>query len=151
MQNNLVGSRQYAVGRKLSTYCLLLTACCLLLSCSTKDAKHQQYYVRGQQLYIKNCANCHQKNGAGLGLLYPPIAESNFIPNNLEEVLCLMRHGKQGELEVNGKRYNKTMPAMPSLTDLEIAEIATYIYNEWGHRQGIIDVKDVSPALAKCE
>jgi mono/diheme cytochrome c family protein len=43
------------------------------------------------------------------------------------------------------------MPAMPTLTDLEIAEIVTYIYNSWEHDQGIVEVSEVSAVLSKCD
>lgn len=136
-------------------FILLLT----LFSCSTKSdsnrgsssTKFEQYYIQGEQLYIKNCSNCHQKTGTGLGLVYPPLKQSDFLINNVEQVICLIRNGKKGELIVNGKSYNQPMPAMPSLTDLEIAEIATYIYNSWENELGIIDVQDVSKLLLVCD
>lgn len=71
--------------------------------------------------------------------------------DKFEEVICLMRHGISGELVVNGKQYNQPMPGISNLSDLEIAEIATYIYNTWGNNQGIVEVKDVSPILQRCE
>ncbi|HEY9045158.1 MAG TPA: cytochrome c [Ohtaekwangia sp.] len=113
--------------------------------------KEQQYYVHGEQLYLKNCSNCHQAKGTGLGLLYPPLAKSDFVDNNFESVICLMRNGIKGELVVNGKNFNKEMPGIPSLTDLEIAEIATYLYNNWGHQRDSIDVKEVSAILHRCQ
>jgi len=72
------------------------------------------------------------------------------MENNFEQVLCLMKYGIEGELIVNGKNYNLAMPGIPLLTDLEIAEIATYIYNAWGNKRGLVDVKDVNLILATC-
>jgi len=115
------------------------------------STKFDQYFVHGEQLYIKNCSNCHQKNGTGLGLLYPPINGSDYLAKNRNEVICLMRNGKSGELMVSGKSFNKEMPGMASLTDLEIAEIATYIYNSWGKDEGLIEVSEVSTVLARCD
>ena len=107
---------------------------------SAPSAKFDQYFVHGEQHYLKNCSNCHQKNGTGLGLIYPPLKGSDYLLQNRNEVICLMRNGKSGELIVNGKSFNKEMPPMPLLSDLEIAEIATYIYNSWGHDEGLIEV-----------
>ena len=117
---------------------------------SASSVKQQQYYVHGEQLYIKHCSNCHQKNGTGLGLLYPPLAKSDYVDNNFESVICLMRYGIEGELVVNGKSFNKAMPGIPSLSDLEIAEIATYLYNTWEHQRDSIELKDVSRILDNC-
>ncbi len=117
---------------------------------SEAPVKQQQYYVQGEQLYLKHCSNCHQKNGTGLGLLYPPLAKSDYVDNNFESVICLMRYGIEGELVVNGKSFNKAMPGIPSLSDLEIAEIATYLYNTWEHQRDSIELKDVSRILDNC-
>lgn len=61
-----------------------------------------------------------------------------------------MRYGIEGELIVNGIMYNMVMPPNPALTDLDIAQIATYILNSWGHDHGLVDVKSVSPLLDSC-
>lgn len=107
--------------------------------------------MQGEQLYIKNCSNCHQKTGTGLGLVYPPLKNSDYMDHNFEEVICLIKNGKKGDLMVNGKNFNQNMPGIPSLTDLEVAEIATYIYNSWENERGIIEVQDVSKLLSLCD
>jgi cytochrome c551 len=142
---------------KLETCLLLFTFC--FSACSTKpesklstsSTKFQQYSIKGETLYVKNCSNCHQKNGAGLGLLYPPLNKSDFMDNHFEEVICLMKNGKEGELIVNGKSYNKPMKGISTLTDLEIAEIATYIFNNWEHQRGIVEVQEASRILSQCD
>lgn len=121
-----------------------------LLACSTRDAKFRQYYNQGRVLYEKNCSNCHQSNGSGLGLVYPPLDTSTYMREHFAETLCLLRHGVSGELVVNGKTFNQPMPGVSTLSDLEVAEIATYIYNTWSHKHGIVEVKEASQILANC-
>ncbi|HEU5292598.1 MAG TPA: cytochrome c, partial [Cyclobacteriaceae bacterium] len=85
----------------------LLLSVLIFFACSGKHSdsvKFQQYYVQGEQLYIKHCSNCHQANGTGLGLVFPPLNQSDFMDKNFEQVLCLMKHGIKGELIVNGKK-----------------------------------------------
>jgi cytochrome c551 len=138
---------------------VLYVLCSMFYSCSVKSdadnknissTKFDQYYLQGEQLYSKHCSNCHQKNGTGLGLLYPPLNKSDFMDNNFEKVICLMTHGVSGEVYVNGKNFNKKMPGIPSLTDLEVAEIATYIYNTWEHKRGIVDVTIIQDKAIVC-
>lgn len=117
---------------------------------SASDVKKQQYFVQGEQLYQVHCSNCHQKEGTGLGLIYPPLHTSDFMEANMPQVLCMIKHGKTGPLMVNGQEYNQAMPGVPTLTDLELAEIATYIYNNWDHQRGIVSLEAVSNALASC-
>ena len=73
------------------------------------------------------------------------------MENHFEEVVCLMKNGKEGELIVNGKSFNKQMKGISTLTDLEIAEIATYIYNTWEHQRGLVDVQAVSKINSNCD
>ncbi len=125
------------------------------IACTSKSGgdsspKFKQYYVQGEQLYLRHCSNCHQENGKGLGLLYPPLDTSDYMQNNFEDVVCLIRNGKEGVLVVNGKSFNGKMPES-SLSDLEIAEITTYIYNTWSHQRGLVDVKSVSEILSSCD
>ncbi|HEY5690271.1 MAG TPA: cytochrome c [Cyclobacteriaceae bacterium] len=127
-----------------------IVSSCTARSKSDRSVKFEQYYVEGEQLYLTHCSNCHQQSGEGLGLLYPPLNHSDYMENNLERIICLIKNGKAGELIVNGKIYNQPMPGVASLTDLEIAEIATYIYNSWDHEKGIIDLKMVTATLTEC-
>ncbi len=124
----------------------------VILSCQLSQEKNKlnNYYRQGEQLYIKHCSNCHQSNGKGLGRVYPPLHQSDYMKNNFEAVLCLMKNGMDGPILVNGKEYNQAMPGIPTLTDLEIAEIATYIYNTWEHKRGLVDVSEVSRVLRAC-
>lgn len=117
------------------------------LSCQTQDEiKRQKYITEGILLYQNNCANCHQRDGKGLAALYPPIAGSNYLAQK-DSIIHIIRHGQQGPILVNGKRYNRPMPAQTHLSDLEIAEIVTYIYAEWGKSDQIVDVKYVRQVL----
>lgn len=123
-----------------------------LMACGKGSSpKFRQYYVHGEKLYLQHCSNCHQQDGTGLGRLYPPVNSSDFMNKRFEKVICLMRHGIRGELVVNGQHYNQPMPGNRGLTDLEIAEIATYIYNTWGNEKGLVDVKAVPAIMQKCE
>jgi len=123
----------------------------ILISCQSKsDVQFKQYYVQGEVLYNTHCSNCHQKDGKGLGLIYPPLNESDFMQNHFENVICIMKNGKSGELIVNGKVYNQPMPGIPTLTNLEIAEIATFVYNTWSHERGKIELTEVAKVLVDC-
>ena len=128
----------------------LFTVIVLCLSCqSEEEIKRERYITEGILVYKNNCANCHQKKGEGLAALYPPIANSDFL-NDKNAVICLIRYGQQGPIVVNGKPYNRVMPPHPQLSDLEIAELVTYIYKEWAHETKLTDVKKVTAVLKQC-
>jgi cytochrome c551 len=120
-------------------------------SSGSRSVKFKQYFLKGEQLYAQHCSNCHQKNGAGLARLYPPLDSSDYMNNNFSDVLCLIKKGTSGNMIVNGIGFNQPMPAFPQLTDIEIAEVATYIYNSWSNQKGIVEIKDVTSALSECK
>lgn len=126
---------------------ILLTG---LISCqSDEEIKRQKYITEGILIYQNQCANCHQVKGQGLAALYPPIAGSDYLRHK-DSVICLIRYGMQGPVVVNGKTYNRVMPAQPQLSDLEVAELTTYIYNEWGTETTLTSAKTVGPLLEAC-
>lgn len=128
---------------------LLIFPLLTLNSCqSDEKVKLEQYYIGGKEIYEKNCANCHQKDGKGLQNLYPPIAGSDFLKNK-EKVIWLIKNGISGEILVNGKKYNQPMPANNQLQNLDIAEVVTYIYNEWKVENKVTTTEQVEKVLNK--
>lgn len=131
---------------------LCFTMIVVLIGCRSKaDIEKEQYYNQGEVLYNQYCSNCHQKNGKGLGLLYPPLDSSDYMDNNFNEVICLIKWGKSTPTVVNGKTYLQPMAGVRTLTDLEIAEITTYIYNSWSHKRGMVTVPEVAKVIGQCE
>ncbi len=117
----------------------------------SEDVKMEQYLVEGQKLYGIHCANCHQVNGEGLAKLFPPLAKSDYLMNNIDANICGVKNGISGEITVNGTTYNQPMPGIPQLTNLEIAEIFTYVTNSWGNSNGMITTERVEATLKECE
>lgn len=115
------------------------------------ELRFQQYAVQGRLLYIQHCSNCHQMDGTGLAQLIPPLAKADFLNQNPRKVLCIIRWGHEGSIVVNELEYNQPMPANPQLKDIEIAEIATYIFNAWGNKGEFIPVKKAQDWLNDCE
>lgn len=114
---------------------------------SIKDTKVLQYAIEGKNLYEAYCANCHQKDGTGLGKLIPPLNPSDYMAENIGRTARIIKYGQTGEIIVNGQVYNQAMPGNPRLTNLEIARIMTYIYNIWGNQEGVIDANQVEAFL----
>jgi cytochrome c551 len=112
-----------------------------------QDLKTKQYAIHGKVLYDNLCANCHQADGSGLGRVIPPLAGSDYMQEDIGRTIRIIKFGLDGEIVVNGITYNQPMPPNPHLTNLEISEIATYIYNVWGNREGLIPVETVTKSL----
>lgn len=116
-----------------------------------EQLKLDNYFLAGKALYEAKCANCHQANGEGLAALYPPLKNADYLTNNPLAIICIAKNGMEGPLMVNGREYNLKMPANEGLTNLEIAEIATYVLNAWDTKYGIVDLDTVRTKLEACD
>lgn len=113
------------------------------------ELRFKQYWVQGRALYKANCIGCHLNDGNGMAQLIPPLAGSDFLADEAA-VICVIRHGQQGPVTVNGIEFNGHMPANPQLRPLEVAEIATYILNSWGNKGSFVTVHTAEEALKNC-
>lgn len=138
---------------------LLLYAVVFFYQCGSGDGnqlsrqekiKFKQYLVEGKRLFLEHCSNCHQENGTGLARLYPPLKGSDYLENNETKVICSIKNGQSGEITVNGILFNQPMPSNPRLTNLEIAEITTYIYSTWGGKKKLFTHVEVGEILHGC-
>ncbi len=112
--------------------------------------KLDQYLVAGAELYATYCTNCHQDDGKGLASLYPPLAASDYLLADIPRAACIIKNGQFKEIVVNGTTYNQMMPGLQHLTNLEVAQILTYVSNSWGNDKGLQGVKEVEKWLASC-
>lgn len=85
---------------------------------------------RGKQIYDKTCLSCHQADGVGVPNTFPPLAKSDYLNADVNKVIDGLIHGNQGEMVVNGVTYNGVMPPQ-ALSDEEMADVLTYVYNSW--------------------
>ena len=70
--------------------------------------------------------------------MFPPLAGNTHVTEgNGDYIANTILHGRTGKLEVNGKAYSSTMPAigmLQNLSNAEVAAIATYIRSTWGNK-----------------
>ena len=107
-------------------------------------------YSDGEELYKKHCAGCHIDDGTGVGALVPPLAQSDYLQRIDLKVACLIRNGVQGKMLVNGQEYEGIMPANARLSDIEITNIANYIFNAWGNERDFIAPEEIRKTLSEC-
>ncbi|WP_375137462.1 cytochrome c oxidase subunit II [Rubrivivax rivuli] len=84
--------------------------------------------ARGEKVYAANCAACHRPDGKGAG----PIKALDGSP-----VVTDADKSKQIQILLNGAA-NGAMPAWKTLSDTEIAAVATYTKNSWGNKTGTV-------------
>ena len=113
-----------------------------------------QQITSGKEIYSKvspgggMCVACHLPNGKGQPGAIPPLADSDWVLGDKERLIKISIHGLQGEIAVNGEKYVGVMqgfgqPLASPLDDQQIADVLTYIRNEWGNSVSAISPEEV--------
>jgi cytochrome c oxidase subunit 2 len=91
--------------------------------------------ARGEQVYMANCAACHQPNGAGLPGVFPTLVNSPLIKGPVVDHINIV---------VNGKAGTAMQAFAKQLTAKDIAAVITYERNAWGNDSGdLVQASDV--------
>lgn len=109
-----------------------------------------QTQSEGEILYAQQCANCHMDDGSGLRGLIPPLAGSDYLVRHRDLLPCLIKHGQQGEILVNGISYDRPMPANKDLQEVHITNILNYIQTHFGNKNALFTVQEVNRSLQNC-
>ena len=102
----------------------------LLLTVLFQGKPLQQSIEDGALIYQDFCLQCHQSKGQGVPGSFPPLAESDYLKNNLIQSIQGVKYGMRGPIVVNGIPYDKLM-APQGLDDEEVADVLNYINNSW--------------------
>ncbi|AWB68892.1 hypothetical protein C2869_02610 [Saccharobesus litoralis] len=84
------------------------------------------------------CFGCHGADGDGIKGMGPTFWDSEWVVKDKEILAKVMLHGLSGPIKMKWQTWNTSMvmPGMannPSMTDKDLAAIATYIRNSWGN------------------
>lgn len=111
----------------------------------TKNLKEQM--ENGKRLYASTCFACHQATGDGIPNAFPPLAKSDYLNADINRSIDIVLYGKTGEITVNGKKYNSVMTKQ-TMTDEEVADVLTFVYNSWGNNKSVVTEKMVKARRA---
>jgi mono/diheme cytochrome c family protein len=105
---------------------------------------------KGKKIFSANCATCHQANGLGVAGQYPPLAGSEIVNGGSRRPAMIVLKGLQGPLTVKGQHFGSAVmqPWEKTLTDEKIADVLTYVRQEWGNTGGPVSKEGIA-ALRK--
>lgn len=124
-------------------------------SISKKKGKNAEdlakLYPKGAELFISTCQTCHGKDGNGVKSLGPPLNKSEWVTGNKQQLIAIVLFGLTGPITVNGHVYQAPeifgdMPAIgydESLKDEDIAELLSYIRNNWENTASSIRLEEI--------
>ncbi|MEO9004256.1 MAG: PQQ-dependent sugar dehydrogenase [Ginsengibacter sp.] len=97
------------------------------------------------KLYNTYCGVCHQRDGLGNDR-FPPLSGSEWVIGDKMVPINIVLNGLEGELMVKGKRYNNKMPGLHLLPDDIVAQIVTYIRQNFNNNASAVTTEDVLKA-----
>lgn len=107
----------------------------------------------GKRVFTANCIACHQTTGLGTPGVYPPLAGSDWVAGDKaseERLVRIVLHGLNGPITVAGKDFNNAMAALGgALKDDQVANVLTYIRQEWGNNAPPVSVETVQRIRAE--
>lgn len=104
----------------------------------------------GESDYIAQCSTCHQADGNGMAGAYPPLAGAE-VPNlaSPNRQIAIILKGMTGPVTVKGTEYNGVMTGFEqTLSDDQIAAIATYERSSWGNTGSAVTAAMVAEVRA---
>ncbi|CAI8206428.1 MAG: Cytochrome c-552 [Flavobacteriaceae bacterium] len=93
----------------------------------------EQSIADGKEIYQDFCLQCHLDTGKGVSGVFPPLAQSDYLLNDLDLSIKGIKYGMSGPITVNGEEYNGVMQNQ-GLDDVEIADVMNYVINSWGNK-----------------
>ena len=87
----------------------------------------------GAEIYLAQCATCHQGQGGGVPGTFPPLTDSDWVSGDKGRLIATVLHGLQGPIEINGELYDELMPGYAFLDDEDIAALLTFVRSSFGN------------------
>ncbi|MCE6993028.1 cytochrome c, partial [Dyadobacter sp. CY323] len=103
----------------------------------------------GQRIYNTYCTPCHQRDGKGDGSRFPPLVNSEWVTEDKRRLIQVVANGLEGEIKVLGKPYNDLMPKHDFIKSEEMAQLLTFVRQQFGNMPDRISVEEVNRVLKR--
>jgi mono/diheme cytochrome c family protein len=103
---------------------------------------------RGKLVFNATCITCHQADGLGVQRMNPPIVKTKWVLGDKKALAKIVLKGlKGGEIIIDGDEFHNPMPPLEAqLNDQQIADVLTYVRNNFGNKASAVTVTDVKAA-----
>ena len=116
---------------------------------ATKTAAVNASMDRGKQVYLEQCLACHQADAGGVQNMNPPLVKTKWILGDKTTLVQVVLKGMTGEVDINGDTYHNVMAPHSDLTDQQIADVLTYVRNNFGNKASAVTAAEVKMIRAK--
>ncbi|MGI4729266.1 MAG: c-type cytochrome [Janthinobacterium lividum] len=104
--------------------------------------------ANGLIVFTQNCVSCHQADGGGVQHMNPPLIKTPWVLGDQTRLIKIVLNGFKEDVEINGDNYSNVMPSFNYLKDQEIADVLTYVRNNFGNKASGVLLKKVTATRA---
>lgn len=105
--------------------------------------------ARGKKVYQESCMACHQVDGGGVPRLNPPLIQTDYVLGDKKRLINIVLKGLNAPIEIDGESYENPMASFAHLTDQQIADVLTYIRNNFGNKASMVTAAEVKALRPK--
>jgi len=135
--------------QKIACIAFLLIGLLTNINAQTKAAtKTGPSLANGKLLYKKHCLVCHQADGGGVMGLNPPLIKTDYVLGDPKRLINILLKGLNEEIEIGGDTYANPMPALGHLSDQEVADVLSFVRNNFGNKASVITPAQVKAVRA---
>ena len=104
--------------------------------------------LAGALVYKQYCLSCHQADGGGVPNLNPTLSQTSWVLGDKQRLISVLLNGLQGQL-IDGVKYESVMPSHSFLTDKQIADVLTYVRNNFDNKASLVTAAQVNAVRTK--
>jgi cytochrome c oxidase subunit 2 len=104
--------------------------------------EQKELIARGEKVYAANCASCHQSTGKGVAGAFPALDGSKVVTGPKNDQIKTILNGV-----VKNGQPTAMVAWKSTLSDIDIAAVATYTRNSWSNHTG----ETIQPAEVKAD
>lgn len=136
------------ISKRLKMKIVSVVIGCFLLMIAVQG--QSQNRVNGKKIYETRCLVCHQADGGGVPNMNAPLdGASNLVGDDIARLVKIIRYGYNERIALDGYYYTNAMTANPDLKDTDIADVLSYVRNNWSNKASNITVAQVQQAKRK--
>jgi len=112
-------------------------------TCLSAQVPLKTSIAKGKLVYDQYCLSCHQADGGGVPNMNPPLERSTWVAGDKKVLINILLNGFNQKVLIDGDYYSNTMPAQSALTDQQIADVLTFVRNNFGNKATGISAANV--------
>ncbi|MBS1916996.1 MAG: cytochrome c [Bacteroidetes bacterium] len=137
--------------KQLLTVTGILFCISFLMMSQTKPVQNtlKASVERGKKVYTERCLTCHQADGGGVQNMNPPLIKTKWVLGDKTQLITIVLKGLNTGVVIDDIEYHNVMASHADLTDLQIADVLTYVRNSFGNKAKAITSAEVKAVRAK--